>query len=91
LGQRPDYSGYNWVGNKKGPLMVQILLNLPEELAEQAAAAGILDDDKMRALISAEVERQAKISRLFDSMKKLQQTNTLSQEEIDAEIEASRV
>jgi hypothetical protein len=71
--------------------MVQILLNLPEELAEQAAAAGILEDDKMRALISAEVERQAKISRLFESMKKLQQANTLSQEEIDAEIQASRV
>jgi len=70
--------------------MVQILLNLPEELAEQAAAAGILEEDKMRALISAEVERQAKISRLFESMKKLQQTNTLSQEEIDAEIEAYR-
>jgi Spy/CpxP family protein refolding chaperone len=71
--------------------MVQILLNLPEELAEQAAAAGILEDEKLRALISAEVERQAKISRLFESMKKLQQANTLSQEEIDAEIETSRV
>lgn len=70
--------------------MVQILLNLPEELAEQAAAAGILEDDKMRALISAEVERQAKINRLFESMKKLQQANTLTQEEINAEIEAYR-
>jgi hypothetical protein len=77
--------------------MVMVQLSLTEEIEMRARAAGLLDGDKIVALIAAELERQqivvrdAAIVRARDILAKLDAiTPSLTQNEIDAEIEAAR-
>jgi hypothetical protein len=71
--------------------MVDITLNLPEDLAARARAAGLLTDEQIARLLEAELEREARIQELADDMRKLHALQPpLTQEEIDDEIRAFR-
>ncbi len=67
---------------------VTISLNLPEEVVTRAQAAGLLTDERVAAILLAELER---INRLFETADRLAALEPpLTQEEIDAEIAAHR-
>jgi len=66
---------------------VDITLKLPEELVNQAQAAGILTDERVAELLAAELERKNQVRELFDDIDKLHELQPpLTQAEIDAEI-----
>ncbi len=70
---------------------VRVTLNLPEDVVEQAEAAGLLTDEQMAALLVSELKRKARIDRFFDDVDKLSALEpALTPEEIAAEIRASR-
>lgn len=71
---------------------IEIKLTLPDDLAQEARALGLLTPAAMQRLIDAEVERRHKIARLFETMDKLAALDIppLSNEELNAEIEAAR-
>jgi len=47
-------------------------IDMPEMLEEQARAAGLLSEERVIALIAAELARQTSWNRLFGTMKQLQ-------------------
>jgi hypothetical protein len=70
---------------------VDVVLNLPEELVERAKLEGLLDDTRVAAFLEAELERRSRIKQLREDVQKLRSTEPpLSQEEIDAEVDATR-
>jgi hypothetical protein len=70
---------------------IDVTLNLPEELVEKAREAGVLTDARMAALIEAEVVRQTHLQRFQSKLRQLRALEpALTQDEIDAEIEAYR-
>lgn len=50
---------------------IDITVKLPEELVERAQSAGILTDERIAGLISAELERRTRVDALFDTIDKL--------------------
>ncbi len=71
---------------------IDIRLTLPDELAREAAARGLLTSEVLQQLIDAEVERRRKIERLFSTMDELAAVDPppLSNDELNAEIKAAR-
>lgn len=71
---------------------IDIRLSLPDELAREAAARGLLTPEALQQLIDAEVERGRKIDRLFTTMDKLaaDDQTALTSDELSAEIKAAR-
>lgn len=71
---------------------IDIRLSLPDELAREAAARGLLTPEALQQLIDAEVERGRKIDRLFTTMDKLaaDDQTALTSDELNAEIKAAR-
>lgn len=70
---------------------IAITLELPESLVTQAQAAGILTNQRVAELLTAELERQARVDRYFDMVDRLSAvTPSLTQADIDAEITAYR-
>jgi hypothetical protein len=70
---------------------VTVSVNLPEDVAERAEAAGLLTDEQITAILVSELNRKARIDRLFDDLDKLAELEPpLTPEEIEAEIRASR-
>ena len=70
--------------------MTDITVSLPDELARQAESAGLLRSDAI-ALLLREAMRNQQVDQLFTTMKKLNAlTPSLTEDEIDAEIEAAR-
>jgi len=68
-----------------------VVLSLPEELVERAKSEGLLDDVRVAAFLEAELERRTRIKQLREDIQKLRSMEpALTQEEIDAEIAASR-
>lgn len=51
---------------------MDITLRLPEESAKRAEEAGLLTDEKLAALIEAELKRRQRVDALFDDMESLQ-------------------
>lgn len=78
-------------GRFRGALTVtQITLNLPDELAQQAQRAGLLQSDTLAALLR-EAMQKTRVQGLFDTMERLRvQPPALTEEEIAAEIQAAR-
>jgi hypothetical protein len=69
--------------------LVDIILNLPEDLAERARAAGLLTDEQIARLLEIELEREARIEELASDMRKLHSLQPpLTQKEIDEELRA---
>jgi hypothetical protein len=70
--------------------MTQVKLSLPDELARQAQQAGLLQPEAIASLLR-EAVRERQVSRLFATMDQLHKLEPrLSEEEIQAELEAAR-
>lgn len=68
-----------------------ITFNVPLDITEKAKNAGLLTDEIITEFLLKELERQEKINRLFEVLDKLRDVQPpLTQEEIDAEIQAYR-
>lgn len=71
---------------------IDIKLTLPDALAREAAARGLLTSAALQQLIDAEVERRRTLDRLVTTMEQLEAVDLapLSAEELNAEIKAAR-
>ncbi len=71
---------------------LDVTLTLPDELAQQAQQRGLLAPEALQRLISAELERQQRVDRLFTTMDRLAATDKgdLTEADIQAEIDAYR-
>ena len=72
--------------------MTQMILNLPDEFAERAQTAGLLNEQTIVRLIDAELRRRTAGERLLAKMQRLRKDDQppLTEEEIAAEITAVR-
>lgn len=68
-----------------------VQISLPDQLAQQARAAGILDSQAMERMIKMELKRRAG-EQLLESIRKIAAVDgpAMSAEEIQAEIDAHR-
>ena len=71
---------------------IKIIITLPDEVAQQAEARGLLAPAALEQLIRTEIERRRKVDRLFDTMDQLEAVDIppLTDEELNAEIKAAR-
>jgi hypothetical protein len=70
-----------------------ITLQLPDDLVKRAQAAGLFTPERAEELFRRELERQSKVARFFeiaDRLIQLNQTDPITPEEIEAEIQAAR-
>ena len=70
---------------------VEVTLNLPDQVAQEAQRAGLLSDEAISRLIEEAVRREAG-KRLLDAMARLREANMppLTEEEIAEEVAAVR-
>ena len=70
---------------------LELKLNLPDSLAQEATRMGLLDPDSLQALLR-EAVRSRRIARLAEARRKIAASGVspLTMEEIQAEIEADR-
>ncbi len=71
---------------------LELKLNLPERLAQDAQAAGLLTPEAVAELLRDELKRRAG-ERLKESLRKIDQTNLppLSAKDIQTEIDSVRI
>lgn len=71
--------------------MTELVIKIPDELAQRARQAGLLDDRMIEALLEDAIRKQAG-SRLRNLMQRLHQVDEppLSNDELNAEIQAAR-
>lgn len=71
---------------------IEIKLTLPDNLAREAEARGLLTPQALQQLIDAEVERRRALDRLFTTLDQLAEVDLppMSTEELNAEIKAAR-
>ena len=71
--------------------MTELVIHLPDELAQRARNSGLLSDDAIRVLLEDALRRQAG-RRLPEVARDLHAANILpmSMEEIDTEVKAAR-
>jgi hypothetical protein len=70
-----------------------VTLQLPDDLIKRAQAVGLFAPERAEDLFRRELERQEKIARFFelaDRLAQLNQTDPITPEEIEAEIQAAR-
>ena len=70
---------------------LEIKLDLPEGLAREAEASGLLTPESIESLLRAEIDRR-RINKFFEAADRLAALDTprLSQSEVEAEIRAVR-
>ncbi|NCC34071.1 MAG: hypothetical protein EOM24_18975 [Chloroflexia bacterium] len=73
-------------------VMLELTLTLPDDVAREAEALGLLTPQALQQLIDAEVARRRKLERLFTTLDQLAEVAMppLSTEELNAEIKAVR-
>jgi hypothetical protein len=70
--------------------MSEIVLTLPDSVAEEAEANGLLKPEAITAMLRAEIRRR-RVNKLFAASDKLVDSDeTLTEAEIEAEIAATR-
>lgn len=71
--------------------MTELTVKLPDELAEQIRAAGLLDDAKLEKVFREALRKQA-VGELFGALDEIEAMKLppMSEEEIQAEIDAAR-
>ena len=70
--------------------MTTVQITLPDQLAQEAQRAGLLQPQALETLLR-EAMRARRVERLFETMSRLRaQTPSLTEEEVQAEIEAAR-
>jgi hypothetical protein len=68
---------------------LELKLKLPDSLAREAEASGLLTPQELEALLREEMQRR-RVSQLFDSADRLVALPTLTEAEVEAEIQAAR-
>lgn len=70
--------------------MTEVTLSLPDDLAQQAQRAGLLQPEALETLLR-EAMRARRVDRLFETMGRLRsQSPPLTEEDVQAEIQAAR-
>ena len=71
---------------------VEVTLTLPEPLAREAGAAGLLSPDTIESLLREEIRRRQRVERLFEAADRLAAVGEppLTPPEVEAEIQAAR-
>ena len=72
--------------------MTTVQITLPDQLAQDAQAAGLLAPDALEKLLREAMERRAAVNQLFEAMDRAAAMNLpeMSMEEIQAEVDAVR-
>lgn len=76
---------------RKNTVEVEIKLSLPESVAQEAAARGLLKPESLESLLREEIRRR-RVDRLFESADRLAAVplSPLTESEVEAEIQAVR-
>ena len=70
---------------------IELTIRLPKELAERAEAAGLLTNERFEQMLVDELARLQHVNRFANTVEKLRSLEPqITQEEIDAELEAYR-
>lgn len=71
--------------------MSEVVLNLPDNLAKEAEASGLLKPEFIESLLRAEIRRR-RVNKLFAAADRLAELDlpTLTEAEVEAEIAAAR-
>jgi hypothetical protein len=70
---------------------ITLTLNLPQDLVDEAKAAGLLTEAQIERWLTDELDRQRKLDRFFGKLDRLSEIQPpLTEDEINAEIEAYR-
>ncbi|HZT60018.1 MAG TPA: hypothetical protein VFA21_15520 [Pyrinomonadaceae bacterium] len=71
--------------------MSEVVLNLPDKLAEEAEANGLLKPESIASLLRAEIRRR-RVNKLFAAADRLAETDLplLTEAEVEAEITEAR-
>lgn len=70
---------------------VDVTLKLPQQLAEEAKSAGLLEAEQIERLLTSELNRQKRVNRFLGKLDQLTAVEPpLTPEEIEAEIKAHR-
>lgn len=70
-------------------MQLEVTLTLPDSLAREAEASGLLTPQGLEALLRAEVQRR-RVAQLFEAADRLAALPPLTEEEVEAEIQAAR-
>ncbi len=77
------------MATQENSVELELRLTLPDSLAREAEAKGLLTPESIAALLRAEVQR-CRVSQLFDAADKLAALPPLTEAEIETEIQAAR-
>jgi hypothetical protein len=70
---------------------INLTLNLPIDIAQQAESAGLLNEAELERMIAEELVRRRRVDRLFANLDKLAELEpSLTEDEIGDEIEQYR-
>jgi hypothetical protein len=74
---------------EKGTVQLEVTLTLPDSLAREAEASGLLTPQGLEALLREEVQRR-RVTQLFEAADRLAALPPLTEAEVEAEIQAAR-
>jgi hypothetical protein len=79
-------------GVNEDPPMTELIVKLPDDLAQRAREAGLLTDEAIEKLLRAAIAREQGIDELFAAMDRMAAVpdEPMSEDEIQAEIDAAR-
>jgi hypothetical protein len=74
---------------QESTVQLEVTLTLPDSLAREAEASGLLTPQGLEALLRAEVQRR-RVAQLFEAADRLAALPPLTEAEVEAEIQAAR-
>ena len=74
---------------QESTVQLELTLTLPDSLAREAEASGLLTPEGLEALLRAEVQRR-RVVQLFEATDRLATLSPLTEAEVEAEIQAAR-
>lgn len=74
---------------EESTVQLELTLTLPDSLAREAEASGLLTPQGLEALLRAEVQRR-RVTQLFEAADRLAALPPLTEAEVEAEIQAAR-
>ena len=74
---------------EESTVQLEVTLTLPDSLAREAEANGLLTPQGLEALLRSEVQRR-RVAQLFEAADRLAALPPLTEAEVEAEIQAAR-
>lgn len=74
---------------KESTVELELKLSLPDSLAREAEAKGLLTPQALETLLRSEIRRH-RVNQLFEAADRLAELPQLTEAEVDAEIQAAR-